>query len=226
MKKILAILLVAAMLMTFCAFAEEDTTAEQIDAVDITSDGTKDESEPEAGADEEPEAAADEEPDALTEEFPGALADEEPEAITDKEPEEDLEEASGSVTLGFEEGFAIELPAGWLHYTITEEMAVDGVVYCLSDAAGQCWLYIQKWQSDCTDADALLELVNNTAAPINSGKYNFNGSDFVVYDLETSDVSCCATLMDGNILNFVFTPQSNADFMVTAAQVIGTYTVL
>lgn len=194
MKKILAIFLTAVMMTAFCAFAETDNTAADIEAVDITADGMNDETE----------------------------AEESENNLIDAEPAE----ASDSVTLGFEEGFAIELPAGWLHYTVTEEMAVDGVVYCLSDAAGECWLYIQEWQSDCSDADALLELVNNVASPLNSGKYNFNGTDFVVYDLETSDVSCCATLMDGKILNFVFTPQSNADFMVTAAQVIGTFTVL
>ena len=134
--------------------------------------------------------------------------------------------AEGSVKLGFAEGFALELPEGWLRYTPDEEMLQQGVLYCLSDAAGECWLYIQRWEGACEDTDGLLELVNSAAAPVNSGKYNFNGSEFVVYDLEEGDVSCCATIMDGQILNFVFTPQSDAEFMATAAQVIGSYDLI
>ena len=134
--------------------------------------------------------------------------------------------AEGTVRLGFAEGFALDLPEGWLHYSVSEEMSQQGVLYCLSDAEAARWLYIQSWESDCADADALLELVNTTARPVSSGKYDFNGSEFVVYDLEEGDVSCCATIMNGKILNFVFTPQSDADFMATAAQVIGSYTLI
>ena len=134
--------------------------------------------------------------------------------------------AEGTVRLGFEEGFMLELPEGWQYYNVNEEMAAQGVLYCLSDAEGGNWLYIQHWDSDCADTDALLELVNSAASPANSGKYSFNGVEFVVYDLEAGDVSCCATLMDGGILNFVFTPQSDAEFMVTAAQVIGSFTMM
>ena len=130
------------------------------------------------------------------------------------------------VRIGFEEGFMLELPAGWLYHEVTEEMAQQGVLYSLSDAEGARQLSIQSWESDCESIDALLELVNNASSPAKSGKYNFNDSEFVVYDLEDSDVSCCATLMDGCILNFVFTPQSDAEFMVTAAQVIGSFTLI
>ena len=133
--------------------------------------------------------------------------------------------AEAPVRLGFAEGFSLELPAGWLHYPVTEDMAQQGVFYCLSDADAARWLYIQRWESDCSTADELLELVN-TANPVNSGKYNFNDTEFVVYDLQEGDVSCCATILNGEVLNFVFTPQSDAEFMVTAAQVIGTFTLI
>lgn len=137
-----------------------------------------------------------------------------------------LAAAEGSVRLGFAEGFRLDLPEGWLHYEVSEEMQQQGVLYCLSDAEAARWLYIQRWDGECADADALLELVNTTAAPVSSGKFDFNGSEFVIYDLEEGDVSCCATILNGSILNFVFTPQSDAEFMVTAAQVIGTYSLI
>lgn len=134
--------------------------------------------------------------------------------------------AEDTLRLGFSEGFSLELPADWLHYDVSEEMAEQGVLYCLSDASAERWLYIQSWESDCENTDALLSLVNSQSAPVSSGKYSFNGSEFVVYDLEEGDVSCCATLLNGNILNFVFTPQSDPDFMVVAAQVIGTFSLM
>lgn len=134
--------------------------------------------------------------------------------------------AEESVRLGFEDGFSLELPADWLHYNVDGTMADRGVLYCLSDAAAERWLYIQSWESGCESVDELLDLVNESAAPVNSGKYNFNGSEFVVYDMQEGDVSCCATLLNGDLINFVFTPQSDPDFMVIAAQVIGTFTLL
>ena len=107
-----------------------------------------------------------------------------------------------------------------------EEMAEDGVIYCLSDAAGTGWLYIQNWSTDCADLDALKELIDRTTQLQTSGIYDFNGTDFVVYDLVEGDVSCCAVLMDGKALNLVFTPQSDADFMAVSAQILNTFEIL
>ena len=69
-------------------------------------------------------------------------------------------------------------------------------------------------------------LIDETSQPQTSGVYDFNGTQFVIYDLTDADVSCCAALLNDRVLNFVFTPQSDADFMVSAAQIIGTFTVL
>lgn len=130
------------------------------------------------------------------------------------------------VRVGFEDGFSLELPAGWKYYTITEEMAAQGVLYCLSDESAQRWLYIQSWNTDCADIDSLQDLIERSAAPQTSGIYTFNGTDFVIYDLVEGDVSCCAALVDGRVLNFVFTPQSDAAFMATATQMIGSFGML
>ena len=134
--------------------------------------------------------------------------------------------AQSTVTLAFEDGFSLELPADWLHYEVSDEMAQSGVLYCLSDADAGRWLYIQSWSTDCADIDALCTLIRETAQPQTSGVYEFNGTQFVVYDLTDVDVSCCAALLNGRVLNFVFTPQSDVDFMVIAARIIGTFTVL
>lgn len=130
------------------------------------------------------------------------------------------------VILGFEDSFSLELPAGWKYYAINAEMAAQGVLYCLSDESAQRWLYIQNWDTDCADIDSLQDLIDRTAAPQTSGIYTFNDTDFVIYDLVEGDVSCCAALVDGRVLNFVFTPQSDAAFMATATQIIGSFGVL
>ena len=153
-----------------------------------------------------------------------ADAEETPEAT--EAPEEEPAAEPTYLTLAFEDGFSLELPADWLHYEVSDEMAQSGVLYCLSDAAGARWLYIQSWSTDCTDINALCTLIQETSQPQTSGVYDFNGTQFVVYDLTDADVSCCAALLNGRVLNFVFTPQSDADFMVIAARIIGTFTAL
>lgn len=140
-------------------------------------------------------------------------------------PAADAQRIQG-VLLRFEDGFSLELPEGWLYHNLSEEMAEAGVLYCLSDAEGAAWLYIQSWTTDCADMNALSALIERSTKPKTSGVYPFNGTDFVVYDLTGGDVSCCAALLDGRILNFVFTPQSDADYMATAAQIMNTFTVL
>lgn len=153
-----------------------------------------------------------------------ADAEETPEAT--EAPEEEPAAEPTYLTLAFEDGFSLELPADWLHYEVSDEMAQSGVLYCLSDAAANRWLYIQSWSTDCADVDALCALIRETAQPQTSGVYEFNGTQFVVYDLTDEDVSCCAALLNDRVLNFVFTPQSDSDFMVIAARIIGTFSVL
>ena len=167
---------------------------------------------------------------AAAENVSGAIAP--AEVVTSSAPEatqaatEEPDAAQDAVTLAFEDGFSLELPADWLHYEVSDEMAQSGVLYCLSDAAANRWLYIQSWITDCADIDALCALIRETAQPQTSGVYEFNGTQFVVYDLTDEDVSCCAALLNDRVLNFVFTPQSDSDFMVIAAQIIGTFAVL
>ncbi|MBQ8506785.1 MAG: hypothetical protein IJ466_05085 [Clostridia bacterium] len=134
--------------------------------------------------------------------------------------------ALASVRVGFEDGFTLELPDGWLHYSLTPEMSQQGVLYCLSDAEAARFLYIQLWNSECEDLDELNSLIAEIARPDSSGMYSFGGTDFIVYDLPEGDVSCCAALLGNKVYNFVFTPQSDSAFMVTAAQIMSSFEVM
>ena len=149
-----------------------------------------------------------------------------PDAEASAEPEVTATPQPAGVKLAFEDDFALELPEGWLCYNLSGEMAEKGVLYCLSDASGERWLYIHRWTTDCADMNDLSALIERATHPQTSGVYNFNGTDFLVYDIMEGDVSCCAALMDGYILNFVFTPQSDANFMAAAAGIMSSFTLL
>lgn len=128
--------------------------------------------------------------------------------------------------VGFEDGFTLALPDGWLHYSLTDEMAEQGVLYCLSDAAAEHFLYIQLWSSECEGIEELAELIAEVAQPNASGVYSFGGTSFIVYDLPEGDVSCCAALIGTKVFNFVFSPQSDSEYMVTAAQIMSSFELM
>ena len=180
----------------------------------------------EANVTAESAATASAEPDSAFAPAEVITADAEDEPAASEVPQQEPTVEPSYLTLAFEDGFSLELPADWLHYEVSDEMAQSGVLYCLSDAAANRWLYIQSWSTDCADIDALCALIRETAQPQTSGVYEFNGTQFVVYDLTDEDVSCCAALLNDRVLNFVFTPQSDSDFMVIAARIIGAFTVL
>lgn len=131
-----------------------------------------------------------------------------------------------SVRMGFEDGFCLDLPADWQYYPVDDAMAAQGVTYCLSDASGSRWLYIQHWGGECATVEELHALVKDTEAPKFSGVYSFNGLDCVVYDLADEDISCCCTLIEGKIINFMFTPQSDGAFMQVAAEIMASLNMI
>lgn len=134
--------------------------------------------------------------------------------------------ACAEMRVGFQDGFSLEIPDGWLQYDLSPEMAQQGVLYCLSDAEARHFLYIQLWNSECEDLDELDALIDAIVNPDTSGVYSFGGTDFIVYDLPEGNVSCCAALVGTNVYNFVFSPQSDGDFMVTAARMMSSFQLM
>ncbi len=130
-------------------------------------------------------------------------------------------EADGRVT--FDEGFSMALPDGWKYYAVDADAADQGVLYCMSDVDGKNWMYVQKWDDACADMDALLQLVKESVKAATADIYSFGGTDFVVYEPVDGNISCCATLLNGKILNFVVTPQNDANYMLTATEIITSF---
>lgn len=130
------------------------------------------------------------------------------------------------VRIAFEDGFSLEFPDGWQYYEPNEELRAEGVLYCLSDAASENWLYIQIQDAQYDSIDALHASICADDEVKFSGVYNFGGVPFVVYDLAEGDVSCCAALLEGKLLRFSFTPQSDSAFMAVASRIMGSFALV
>ena len=133
---------------------------------------------------------------------------------------EDLYESS---RLTFEDGFTLSLPSDWVSYALSPELAEAGYIYCLGSADSSQLMYIQRWASDMTSIDDLaasLEARDEIENPITG--MSDSGHPFLMYNFADRDASGCMQLFDGSILNFIFTPQSSNDLMLTAAFLIAT----
>lgn len=123
-----------------------------------------------------------------------------------------------SVRVQFEDGFALSLPANWVCYDLPDGLADAGYRYCLGSSDASQLLYIQLWPTDCADISALRsELEQRSEIVIRALSENTSGTPFLTYNFVGSDCSGCITLLDGVVLNLLFTPQSDADLMLIAA---------
>lgn len=207
MKKWLAIIIAVLLAVGPMAMAEEPETAEATAQAEETAaletDGEVDPAESETPADTAAEAAAD------AAELP---APEEVETLT-AEP----------VEVWFEEGFGLSLPADWVSYPVSEADQAAGVRYALGDGSGERFLFIQLTATSLQSAEALNEAVDAEESFSKRGALTFNGTEFTTFIDSDANASCCATLWGGKLLMFMFTPQSDADFMLTAPQIMETF---
>ena len=201
MKKLFAIALAALMALSLAAWAEEadaptDAPAEAVEPAETV----------EAGDDAT---------------VPLELPDpEEVEALTTEEP------APEPMRIWFEEGFGLSLPEGWVSYTVADADRAAGLKYILGDGSGERLLYIQITPTRIADAEALGQVVEDAEEYAKTGALAFGGQDFVTFIDSAQNASCCATLLGDSLAVFMFTPQTDADFMLTATQVMETYSTL
>ncbi len=257
MKKWIAILLAAAMLMSLGALAQDGaesaaaTDGSKLPAPEVVA-GMEDAADDEAPADDATEATAEaateaaeapaqtdeaatdapeateaaEAPEAT--EIPEAEATPEPDAEATEQPEAEPTEAPAPETCAvwFEEGFGLSLPGDWLSYPVSDADRAAGIRYALGDAAGANMLYVQFKPTRMADTDALAEAVETTDGLDKTGTLTFGGRDFVTFIDSRQNASCCATLWGDELAVFVFTPQSDSDFMLTASQLMESFNTL
>lgn len=132
-----------------------------------------------------------------------------------------------SVRIEFEDGFALSLPADWVSYEVPKDLTDQGFLYCLGSADGARLMYIQRWSSDCADLAALqAELEQQDEIVLRSSLESVSGTPFLMYNFTDTDCSGCLTLLDGDVLNLLFLPQSDDSTMLIAANVMGSYDAL
>ena len=220
--------MIACLMLISCALAEEAGEAsrlpapeegaeiESVDAVEVTGSAEAEaaEASEEAEEGEDPsEADAAEDTAEPAEDAPEATeipeAESTPEPDGTEEPESTPEPEDCEVW--FEEGFGLTLPGGWVSYDVSDEDRESGVRYALGDGTGERMLYIQFKAVGASDA-ALKLVCEDTA--------------FVTFIDARQNASCCATLWGGEMAAFVFTPQSDSDFMLTASQLMESFKIL
>ena len=254
MKKRIAILLAAALMLSLGALAQdgaksaEATDGSKLPAPEVVAEMESAEAAVAPAETDAPAAEAAEEPAATDEakaeaadapeatEIPEAEATPEPDAEATEQPEDQPTEqpeidateqpAAQTCAVWFEEGFGLSLPGDWLSYPVSDADRAAGIRYALGDAAGANMLYIQVKPTRMTDIDALTEAVESTDGLDKTGTLTFGGTDFVAFIDARQNASCCATLWGDELAVFAFTPQTDSDFMLTASQLMESFSTL
>ena len=125
----------------------------------------------------------------------------------------------GAFTLRFDEGFRLSLPEGWVSYP----SGGGAIRYALGDGAGR-YMYILFEETALEDFDALRQAIDAHDGWGKSSPLDLNGQPFAAFVAKDLNASGCATLLDGEALIFLFTPQDDSDYMLTVARIMASWT--
>lgn len=126
-------------------------------------------------------------------------------------------------TLWFEEGFSLNLPEGWVSHPVGAAALEGDIRYILGDAEGARYLYILYRESTHTAMESLDAALAAHETYEKTGDLTFNGQKFLAFIDPNQNISGCMTLLDGNLLTFIFTPQNDSDYMLLAASIMNHY---
>lgn len=134
-----------------------------------------------------------------------------------------LAESADVFTLWFEEGFSLDIPEGWVSYAVPQEDAADGIRYALGDGLGERYLYIRTEKTEITDFEGLRAAIEAREDCSKPNELSLNGQPFASFVLRNANTSGCATLYDGQLLTFLFTPQSDQEYMLLLARIMASF---
>jgi len=126
-------------------------------------------------------------------------------------------------TLWFEEGFCLELPKGWASYPVDEVSAASDIRYILGDGESSRHLYILVRESTHSTMESLDAALSAHESYQKTGDLTFCGQQFLAFIDSAQNISGCMTLLDGDLLTFIFTPQDDSDYMLLAASIMNCY---
>jgi len=134
-----------------------------------------------------------------------------------------MAQGSEMFSLWFEEGFCLHLPEGWMSHPVDETSAEKDIRYILGDSEGSRYLYILIRESVHPSMQALDAALAAHETYEKTGDLIFNGQQFLAFIDPTQNISGCMTLLDGDLLSFIFTPQDDSDYMLLAASIMNCY---
>jgi len=120
--------------------------------------------------------------------------------------------------LRFEEGFRLSLPEGWVSYPIED----DVIRYALGDGASR-YMYVLIQDSPYDGFDALRAAIDEREDCGKTSPLDLNGQPFAAFIVPGLNASGCATVLDGQALTFLFTPQDDSDYMLTVAEIMASF---
>ena len=127
------------------------------------------------------------------------------------------EEETKTFDLRFDEGFTLSLPEGWVSYP-----ALEGPIrYILGAGDGARFLYILVQPAPDGGFEAMRAAIEANADCGRTSPLDLNGRTFAAFIAPRLNASGCATLADGKVVTFLFAPQDDSDFMLTAAGIMG-----
>jgi len=126
------------------------------------------------------------------------------------------ENGTGEFTLRFDEGFSLYLPAGWVSYPVHDA----GIRYALGPGDGKHFVYILGQETALKDFDALRAAIEARDDCDSTSPLDLNGREFAAFIVPGLNASGCATLLNGEVITFLFTPQDDTDFMLTTAGIM------
>ncbi len=128
-------------------------------------------------------------------------------------------EESGTFALRFDEGFSLRLPEGWVSYPAMGE----DVRYALGDGTGARYLYILARSTALEDFDALRDAIGKSSRCQATSALDLNGQPFAAFIAADLNASGCATLLNGEQLTFLFTPQDDTEYMLAVAEIMASF---
>ncbi len=128
--------------------------------------------------------------------------------------------AAGAETfeLRFDEGFSLRIPRGWVSYPIRDA----AIRYALGDGEGR-YLYILGRSADFADFEAMRAALDAREDCGKASPLDLNGQPFAAFIVPGLNASGCATLLNGEALTFLFTPQDDSDYMLAVAQIMASF---
>lgn len=130
-----------------------------------------------------------------------------------------LAEDGSAFALRFDEGFTLSLPEGWVSYPPRG----GNTRYALGDGSGRRFMYVLAQKTELRDFDALQAALGQRSDCDVTSALDLNGQPFAAFIAPQINASGCSTLLNGEVLTFLFTPQDDQDYMVAVAEIMGSF---